>query len=100
MPQQERADVLALATIVLDRHRPGAHQIADRLVRLVRYPNRRQFRRPQQPGQRKRIAPVGFHTLARPARDQRWRNHRAGMSHREDLPIQTISRGPGLVTEV
>ena len=52
MPEQEQADLLALATVILDRHCPGTHQIANRLVRLVRYPDRRQLRRTQQPGQR------------------------------------------------
>jgi hypothetical protein len=100
MPEQERADVLALATVILDRHCPGTHQIANRLVRLVRYPDRRQLRRTQQPGQRQCVAPVGLHPLARSTRDQRWRNHRAAMSHRKDLSVQTTARRSVFVAKV
>ena len=45
MSKQKRADVLTLATVILDSHCPGTNQIANRLVRLIRHPDRRQLRR-------------------------------------------------------
>jgi hypothetical protein len=100
MPQQKRADVLALAPVILDRHRPRAHQVANRLVRLVRDPYRRQLAGPQEASQRLRIPPVRLHPVARPTRDQRGRDNGAVLPQGADLPIQPISGRTGFITEM
>src|SRR5207248_9579043 len=89
MPKQERTDVLTLATIVLDCHCPGAHQITDCLVGLVRHPYRCQLRGPQKTGQRQRISSVGLHALAWSTRDQRRCSHRAARSEEHTSELQS-----------
>jgi hypothetical protein len=98
--QQERGDGLALAAQVLDGRLTRPHQVAHRLMRLVRHPNRRQFPGPQQAGQRHRIAPVGFYPVAGPARDQRGRHHRTGMAEADDLPVQAVAGRAGFIADM
>jgi hypothetical protein len=98
--QQQRGDRLALAAQVLDGRLAGPHQVAHRLVRLVRHPDRRQPPGPQQACKRYRIAPVGLHPVAGPARDERGRHHRAGMAERHDLAVEPVPGRAGLVADV
>ena len=69
-------------------------------MRLVGNPHRRQLAGAQQTGQSLRIPAVGLHPLARPARDQRGRNHHARVPQRQDLPIQAIAGRTRLVADV
>jgi len=74
-------------------------QIAHRLVRRVRHPNRGQLARPVQLCQAQRIAPIGLHPVARLAWDQGRRHHHAGVAERHKLALQAVAAWTGLVTE-
>jgi hypothetical protein len=98
--QQQRGDRLALAAQVLDGRLAAPHQVAHRLVRLVRHPDRGQLPGPQQARQRHRIAPVRLHPVARLARDERGRHHRAGVAERHDLAVEPVPGRAGLVADM
>ncbi len=66
VPRQEGKQLLALATKIVSRDLAGPHKIADRLVRLVRRPNSRQFAGPMQSRQRDRIPSIRLDAHARP----------------------------------
>src|SRR5262245_26919272 len=99
MSEQERADVLALATVILDSHCPGAHQIANLCVSSgtqTAVSSAARSSRARDSASRRLV----FTRSPGRRGDQRRRSHRAAMSHGEDLSIQTVARGSGLVTEV
>jgi hypothetical protein len=100
VPEQEGGDVLPLAPVVLDGQGPCAHQVSHCLVRLIRNPDRGQLARPQQAGQGLRITPVRLHPIARPAWDQRGRDHGARVPQGEHLSIQTVAGRACFVADV
>src|ERR1700749_3483991 len=100
VPEQERADVLALATIILNRHGAGTHQVPYRLVRLIRNPDCCQFTGSQQTRQGLCIPPVGLHPIAGPSWDQRWCNDNTLMAESQDLPIQPVAGRTGFIANV
>ena len=67
----------------------GSDQVAHRLVRRVRHPNRGELARAVQLRQAQRITPVGLHPVARLARDQGRRHHHAGVAEALELPLQS-----------
>ena len=77
----------------------GTDQVAHRLVRRVRHPNRGELAGPVQLRQAQRITPVGLHPVARLARDQGRRHHHAGVAEPLELPLQAVAARAGLVAE-
>ena len=100
MAQQEGQQLLAFAAQIVGRRLAGADQIANRLMHLVRHPDAGQFAGSMQPRQRDRVPPVRLDPLTRPLRDQSRRNHHAVVAKRLDLPVQPISRRPGLEADM
>jgi hypothetical protein len=98
--QHHRRDRLALATQVVHRGLAGADQFPDGLVPLVGDPDRRELAGSMQAGQLRGVPPVGFHPVARLARDERGRDHRAAVAHRDQLPVEPVARRPSFVAEM
>ena len=70
-----------------------------RFVTAVRNPHRGQLAGAQELRQADGIASVGLHAIAWFLWDQRWRNYNALVPEHFDLPMQLVTRGPGLVAE-
>jgi hypothetical protein len=86
--QHEGAHLLALNAQRLDRRRSGADEIRHGLVPFVRHPHGCQVASPQQLGERDRVESVGGDPVARLHRDQRGRDHDAGMAEVTDQPSE------------
>src|ERR1700682_3329012 len=71
MPQQEPGQLLASRTQGAHSRQTRTHEIADRLMCLIRNPDRGQFTGPVQLGEVDRIAPVSLDPVTGLARDQR-----------------------------
>jgi hypothetical protein len=99
LPQQERRHLLALRAQVQHRRLAPPREVAHRLVMPVRHPHRGELAGAQQLRQTDRIASVGLHPIARPLRDQRWRDHLTLLPEARDLPMQPIPGRPRLVAE-
>jgi len=91
---------------LLSRLAQGAHgrltctnEITDRLVGLIRNPDRSQFAGAVQLGKVDRIPPVGLDPLAWLSRDQRWRNDGALVSRFGELSLNTVTAWSGFITE-
>ena len=69
-------------------------------MRRIGNPDRGQFSRPMQPGQHRRVAPVGLHPIARLLRDQRGSYHRAVMAEPAQQPVKAISAGTCLIAKM
>ena len=100
MLQQQRRDDLPLAPQIIDRGLARPHQVAHGLVPFVGYPDRGQLSGPQQASQLHGVAAVGLHPVACLARDQRWRDDGALMSEADHLPVQTVARRAGFITDM
>lgn len=77
----------------------GAHEVAHRLVTLIRNPHGRELPRSQQPRQSDGVAPVDLDALARPARHHRGRNHQALCPELLKLSVYAIATSARLVAE-
>jgi hypothetical protein len=77
MPQQEAGEVLPCLAQNARRCGARANKIAHRFVGSIGHPNSGQFSGPVQPGQHRRVAPVGLYPVAGLPRNQRRSNHRA-----------------------
>lgn len=82
------------------RRRPGPDQIAHRLVRRIRHPDRRQLSGAMQFRRHHRAATVGLHPVTRLHRDQGRCHHDAVVSHLDGLAMETIAAGRRIITEV
>ena len=78
----------------------GVARILMRGLAAIRHPYRGQLARPQQTGQLHRIAPVGLHPVARPARDQRRGNHSTTVPQGDKLAIQPVARRSRFVAQM
>jgi hypothetical protein len=83
----------------MHRHQPRPHQVAHRLVRRVRHPDRRKLARTVQLRQADRVPPVGLDPVPGPARDQRRCDDRACVASLDQLPVHAITAWAGLVAE-
>ena len=99
MPQEKALQVLARLAEHSAGRGPRPDQIAHRLVRGIRHPHRRQLARPVQLGQRGRIATIGLHAIAGPARDQRGRDHAAVLAEPAQQPMHAVAARSGFVTK-
>jgi hypothetical protein len=82
MPQQKLAQAVACTKLVLLCRFSGAHQVAQRLVRSVRHPYRREITGAIAPSQLARIAPVRLDAIPGLHRHQRRRDDLAVHSRR------------------
>ena len=67
---------------------------------FVGYPDRGQLASSQQAGELHSIPPVGLHSVACLARDQRWRDDGALVTKADDLPVQPVPGWAGFITYV
>jgi hypothetical protein len=88
--QQEREQLLALATKIIRCSFACPDKVADRLVDGIGHPDTRQLARPMQPRQRNGVPPVGLDPLAGRLWDQSWGNHHALVAQIPDLTIQPV----------
>jgi hypothetical protein len=99
MTQQEAGQLLPSLTQGPHRRQTRPHQIADRLVRRIRNPDRRQLAGAVKLGQVDRVPAVGLDPLTRLARDQRRSNHYAAVPCCGQLSFDAVAAGAGFVTE-
>ena len=98
-PEQKGRDMLALRAQIQHRRLARPRQIAHRLVRSVRHPDRREFVGTQQLCQAERVTPVGLHLVAWPLWNQRRRHHHAREAKLLDLSLQPVAGRSCLVAE-
>ena len=100
VPQQEGKQLLPFAAKIVRRCLARPHEIAHRLMRLVRRPNSRQLARPVQSRQGDSVAAVRLDPLARTFRDQGRSDHHAIVAESLNLAIKPISRRSGFKTDM
>ena len=98
--QQEPRQLLAGLPQAAHRRQTGPHEIADRLVGLIRDPDRRQFPGAMQLGQVDRIPPVGLDPVTGLERDQRWRDHDALVPGHAQLTLDAIAARTRLIANL
>src|SRR6516165_9057538 len=79
-------------------HFAGSNQVSQRFVRCVRYPHRRQISAITA-RQFRSVTPISLYAITRLHRDQTWRNDIALHAECDQLPIQHVPSGPGLVAD-
>ena len=89
MTQQETGELLTRLAQGAHRRQTRTDQIADRLMRLIRNPHRRQFTGTMQLGEIDRIAPVGLDPISGLARDQRRSNDNATVPGRASTAAES-----------
>jgi hypothetical protein len=94
VPQQTLPEAVPRAQLILLCRPPGTHQVAQRLVRGVWDPHRRQITGPVAPRQLGRIAPVRLDAIAGLHRDQGRRHHVAVHPETRQLPINRSRSAP------
>ena len=91
--------MLAALTKGAQRRLAGADEIADRLMGLIRHPDRGQFTGTAQLGKVDRIAAVRFDPIAWFAGDQRRRDHCTFVPHCTQLSLDAIAARSGFVAK-
>jgi hypothetical protein len=100
MAQEEGEQLLTLAAQVVGAGVAGPDQVANGFVNHVRNPDPGQLPGTMQPRQRHRVPPVGLDPFAWPLRDQRRRHHHAVVAKIPNLPVQSVTRRPGLEADM
>jgi hypothetical protein len=100
MPQQEALQVLAGLARHAHCRGPRPDQIAHRLMRGIRNPDRRQLTGPVQLRQHHSIAAIRLYPVTRLHRDQGWCHHNALMSHLDELTMKATAARPRLIAEM
>ena len=77
----------------------GSDEITDRLMGLIRHPDRGQFTGAVQLGKVDRVPPVGLDPLAWLSRDQRWRDDGAFVSRSSELSLNAVTTWSRFITE-
>ena len=98
MPQQKLAQPMARPQLILLGRFPRADEIAQRFVRRVGHPHRRQVAGAITPRELQRVAPVRLDPIAGFDGHQRRRHHLALHPERRQLPIQHVPRRAGFIT--
>jgi len=83
--------------LILLGRRAGSHQIPQRLVFLVRHPDRSQIPRPIAARQLHGVPPIRLHPIPGFDRNQTWGHHLALHPKGGRLPIENISRRTRLI---
>jgi hypothetical protein len=83
----------------MHRVKPGAHQVAHRLVSGIGNPHRRQLTRAMQPGQSGCIPPVRLDPVAGTLWDQRRCDHNAVVSLARQSTLNAITARPRFVAK-
>src|SRR6516165_7458243 len=99
MAQQEAGQLLTRLAQGAHRRLTRTHQVAHRLMRLIRHPDRGQFTGAVQLGKLGRIPPVSLDPLARLPRNQRWGNHNTLVTGRGKLSVDAVAAGAGFLAE-
>src|SRR5690606_463795 len=90
---------LAFARAVPNRRLPGANQIPQSLVCLIRRPDLGELTGPEQACKLDCIAAIRLYPPARATGDQRRGDHGARVTESLDLSLQSITRWSGFVTK-
>jgi hypothetical protein len=98
--EHEGAHLLAVHAQALHRGGAGPDEVAHRLVALVGHPHGRELAGAQQAGQGGRVPAVGLDPVARLPRDERGRDHDAGVAEVGDEAVETVAGRAGLVAKV
>src|SRR3954451_608884 len=98
--QQKRTQLLAGCSHRAHCRQAGADQVAHRLVRRIRHPNRGQQPPSVQHGQAGSVALVILLPLARFARDHRRCDHHAIFAHPGEGAVHTVAAGTGFIAEL
>ena len=97
--QQEAGQLLTRLAQGAHRRLTRSDEITDRLVGLIRNPDRGQFTGAVQLGKIDRIPPVSLDPLAWLSRDQRWRDDGAFVSRFRELSLNAVTAWSGFITE-
>jgi len=97
--QQEAGQLLSRLAQGAHRRLACSDEITDRLMRLIRHPDRGQFTGAVQLRKVDRIPPVGLDPLARLSRDQRWRDDGAFVSRFGELSLNPVTAWAGFITK-
>lgn len=98
--QEELADAVPGAELVLLGDLAGAHQVAQRLGGGVGDPHRREVAGAVAAGELRRVAPVGLQAVAGLRRHEARRDHGAGHAEPDELPVERVARRPRLVADL
>jgi hypothetical protein len=99
MPQQKAKQLLSCSAEAAHRNQPCPHQVPHRLMGRVRNPNGAQLSRPMELRQRNGIPMVGLHSVARALGDRRWRDHQAFVAKTNEMTINPVATGAGLIAK-
>jgi len=97
--QQEAGQLLASLSQSAHRRLTCTDEIADRLVGLIRYPDRCQFTGTVELGKVDCASPVRLDPLARLSRNQRWSDHGTIVPHAGKLSLNAVAAWSGLITK-
>lgn len=97
MAEQEFAQAVSGAQLILFGYFARAHQIPQGLGGGVRDPDRGEITGAIAAGQPHGILAIGLHPIPRLCRNEARSNHVAVDAERGELPVQRIPRGPGFV---
>ena len=99
-PRQELEDVVPRLQDLALKRLPAAHDVADPFIRLARDAHRDQLAGAMEPRQVGRVARVVFPVDPGPLRDQRGRDHVAGVSPFRERPMEHIARAARFIARV
>jgi len=99
MPQQELAQAVTSAVLILPGVFASSHQIAQRLVVGVGDPHRCKIAGTIAARQFRGIAPIRLDAIAGFDRHQARRHHFTSHAQRGELPVQDVARGTGFVAD-
>src|SRR5215471_14268552 len=98
MTQEEFSQSMAMAKLIFLSRLASPYQIAQRLVVGIRNPHRRQLAGPVTPCQLLGVPAVSLHPISGLGGDQRRRDHFTRHTQLHELPVENVSRWPGLIT--
>ncbi len=97
LAQQELSQPMPGSQLITLGRQACTHQIAQRLVRRIRHPHRRQIPGPVAAGELLDIAPIGLDPVAGLHRHQRRGHHLAVHAQLRQLPVQHVAGRSGLI---
>ncbi len=100
MAQQELAQPLTRAVLILPGVLAGSHQVPQGFVIRIRDPHRRKIAGTITARQFRGIAPIRLDAIACFDRHQARSHHFTGHTQRRQLPVQNIARRAGLVANL
>ena len=97
--QQKAEQLLSCPAETAYRDQPCPNQVAHGLVRRVGNPNGAQLSRPMELCQRNGIPTVSLHSVTRALWDQRRRDHQTLMAEADEVTMNPVAAGAGLIAK-